>query len=136
MFFFRCISDFRPTDTLRATGNTCWQQINLHASEIKSVNNKPKPEVVHHLGSSPALELGYSPTLVLGCKRYLEMQSGVGARMQEGTAAREQLRTRGGCKNNKALIKADNLKGLLGYPTYKPLGFTSAILKIEDKKIC
>ena len=39
------------------------------------------------------------------------MQSGVGVRMQEDTAAREQLQTRGGRKNNKALIKVDNLKG-------------------------
>ena len=84
----------------------------------------------------PALELGSGPALVLGCKRYLEMQSDVGARMQEDTAAREQLQTRGGRKNNKALIKADNLKGLLGYPTRKIFRFTSAILKIEDKKIC
>ena len=64
------------------------------------------------------------------------MQSGVGARMQEDTAAREQLQTRGGCENNKALIKANNLKGLVGYPTSKLFRFTSAILKIEDKKIC
>jgi hypothetical protein len=41
-----------------------------------------------------------------------------------------------GIKYNKALIKAENLKGLLGYPTCKLFGFTSAILKIEDKKIC
>src|SRR5215216_2857020 len=39
------------------------------------------------------------------------MQSGVGARTREDTAARETLQTRGGHKNNKALIKADNLKG-------------------------
>ena len=39
------------------------------------------------------------------------MQSGVGARMQEDTAAWEQLQTRGGRKNNKALIKAEDLKG-------------------------
>ena len=64
------------------------------------------------------------------------MQSGVGARMQEDTAAREQLQTRGGRKNNKALIKADNLKGLLGYPTRKLVECISAILKIEDEKIC
>ena len=43
---------------------------------------------------------------------------------------------RGGVKNNpKALIKAENLKGLLGYPTCKLFGFTSAILKIEDEQI-
>ena len=64
------------------------------------------------------------------------MQSGVGARTQEDTAAREQLQTRGGRKNNKALMTADNLKGLLGYPTCKLFGFTLAILKIEDGKIC
>ena len=39
-------------------------------------------------------------------------------------------------KNNKALIKARNLKGLLGYPMYKLVECISAILKIEDEKIC
>ena len=39
-------------------------------------------------------------------------------------------------KNNKALIKAVNLKGLLGYPTRKLVECISAILKIEDEKIC
>ena len=39
-------------------------------------------------------------------------------------------------KNNKALIKAENLKGLLGYPMCKLFRFTPAILKIEDEKIC
>ena len=56
--------------------------------------------------------------------------------MQEDTAAREQLQTRGGRKNNKALIKAGNLKGLIGYPTCKLFGLTSVILKIEDGEIC
>ena len=64
------------------------------------------------------------------------MQSGVGARMQEDTATRGQLQTRGGRENNKALIKAGNLKALLGYPMCKLFGCTSAILKIEDEKIC
>ena len=64
------------------------------------------------------------------------MQSGVGARIQEDTAARGQLQTRGGRENNKALIKAGNLKGLLGYPMYKLIEFISAILKNEDEKIC
>ena len=39
-------------------------------------------------------------------------------------------------KNKKALIKVGNLKGLLGYPTCKLFGVTSAILKIKDEKIC
>ena len=64
------------------------------------------------------------------------MQPGVGARMQEDTAAREQLQTRGGHKINKALIKAENLMGLLRYPACKLFGFTSAILKIEVEMIC
>ena len=65
------------------------------------------------------------------------MQSGVGARTQEDTASREQLRNpRCGIKINKALIKAENLKGLLGYPTCKLAEYISAILKIEDEKIC
>ena len=56
--------------------------------------------------------------------------------MQEDTAARGQLQTRGGRENNKALINAGNLKGLLGYPTCKLFGCTLAILKIKDGKIC
>ena len=64
------------------------------------------------------------------------MQSDVGARTQEDTATQGQLQTRGGRENNKALIKAGNLKGLLGYPTCKLFGFTSVILKIEDEMIC
>ena len=39
-------------------------------------------------------------------------------------------------KNNKALVKAVNLKGLLGYPTYKLFGSSSEILKVEDGKSC
>ena len=38
-------------------------------------------------------------------------------------------------KNNKALIKAENLKGLLGYPMCKLFRFTSAILKIEGEDL-
>ena len=64
------------------------------------------------------------------------MQFGVGARTREDTAAWETLQTQGRRKNNKALITADNLKGLLGHPTCKLFGLTSVILKIEDGKIC
>ena len=39
-------------------------------------------------------------------------------------------------KNSKALIKAVNLTGLLRYPTRKLVECISAILKIEDEKIC
>ena len=79
------------------------------------------------------------------------IQSGVGARLQKDTSdavrrwssdARGHRRTgntsnpRCGVKNNKALIKAKNLKGLLGCPTCQLFGYTSAILKIGDGKIC
>ena len=118
------------------------------------------------LGYSPALELGYSPALVLGCKRYLEcspvlelgyipvleLESGLalvlGCKRYHECSPELEL----GCKralppgnnfkpevwhkNNKALIKAGNLKGLLGYLMCKLFGGTWAILKIEDEKIC
>ena len=96
------------------------------------------------LGHSPALEFGYisalelgsSPTLVLGCKRYLQcnpaLEHGRKRTLSPGNNFKPEVRH----NNNKALIKAGNLKGLLGYPTYKIFEFTSAILKIEYKKIC
>ena len=88
------------------------------------------------LGYCPALELGYSPALVLGCKRYLEyslvLELGCKRTLPPGNNFKPEVWH----KNNRALIKADNLKGLLGYPTCKLFGFTSAILKIEDEKIC
>ena len=63
---FRCISDFRPMDTLRATGNTSRQQINLYASEIKSASNKPMTEVLSQLGSSLAYSSDASSWLLRG----------------------------------------------------------------------
>ena len=88
------------------------------------------------LGYILALELGKRSGVGARLQKIPQMQSGVGARMQEDAAARGQLQTRGGRKNNKALIKAGNLKGLLGYPTYKLFESTSEILKIEGGKIC
>ena len=96
------------------------------------------------LGHSLALELGYiptlqhgsSPALVLGCKRYLEcnpaLELGHKRTLPPGNNFKPKVR-----HNNKtALIKAGNLNGLLGCPTCKLFGCTSAILKIEDEKIC
>ena len=80
-----------------------------------------------------------------------QMMSSVGAQLQEDTwdvvrcwssAARahhhsgKNFKSEVWHKNNKALIKAGNLKGLLGYPTCKLVECISAILKIEDEKIC
>ena len=88
------------------------------------------------LGYIPALELGSGPALVLGCKTYLEhspaLELGRKRTLPPGNNFKPELWH----KNNKALIKAGNLKGLFGYPTCKLFGFASTILKIEDKKIC
>ena len=87
------------------------------------------------LGYIPTLEPGSSPTLVLGCKRYLEcspaLELGRKRTLPPGNNSEPEVWH----KNDKALIKDGNLKGLLGYPTCKLFGFTSAILKIEDEKI-
>ena len=96
------------------------------------------------LGHSPALELGYistlelgsSPTLVLGCKRYLECSPALELGRKRTLPPGNNFKPEVWHKNNKALIKARNLKGLLGYPTYKLVECISAILKIEDEKIC
>ena len=96
------------------------------------------------LGHSPALELGYisalelgsSPALVLDCKRYLECSPALELGRKRTLPPGNNFKPEVWHKNNKALIKAENLKGLLGYPTCKLFGCTSAILKIEDEKIC
>ena len=68
------------------------------------------------------LVVEYSPTLELRRKRTLPPENNFKPEVWH--------------KNNKALIKAKNLKGLLGYPKCKIFGYTSAILKIKDGKIC
>ena len=87
------------------------------------------------LGYISALELGSSPTLVLGYKRYLECSPALELGHKRTLPPGNNFKPEVWHKNNKALIKAENLKGLLGYPTCKLFGFTSAILKIEEK-IC
>ena len=96
------------------------------------------------LGHSPALELGYisvlelgsSPTLVLGCKGYLECSPALELGRKRTLPPGNIFKPEVWHKSNKALIKAGNLKGLLGYPTCKLAECISAILKIEDEKIC
>ena len=95
------------------------------------------------LGYSPALELGYSlalepgrsPALVLGCKRYLECSPALELGRKRTLPLGNNFKPKVWHKNNKALIKVGNLKGLLGYPTCK-LECILVILKIEDEKIC
>ena len=93
------------------------------------------------LGHSPALEFGYisvfelesSPAFVLICKRYLEcspaLELGRKRTLRPGNNFKPEA-----WHKNKALIKAVNLKGLLGYPTCKLVECILAILKIEDKE--
>ena len=68
---------------------------------------------VLELGYILALELGSGPALVLGCKRYLEyspaLELGRKRTLPPGNNFKPEVRH----KNNKALIKAGNLKGLL-----------------------
>ena len=88
------------------------------------------------LGYISALELGSSPTLVLGCKRYLKCSPALELGRKRTLPPGNNFKPEVWHKNNKALIKAENLKGLLEYPTCRLFGFTLAILKIEDEKIC
>ena len=96
------------------------------------------------LGHSPTLELGYipalepgsSPTLVLSCKRYLECSPTLELGRKRTLPSGNNFKPEAWHKNNKALIKAGNLKGLLGYLTYKLVECISAILKIKYEKIC
>ena len=82
------------------------------------------------------LELRSSPVLVLGCKRYLDCSPALGLGCKRIVPPENNFKPEEWHKDNKALIKVVNLKGLLGYPTCKLFGFTSTILKIKDKKIC
>ena len=82
------------------------------------------------------MELRYSPALVLGCKRYLECSPALELGCKRTLSPGNDFKPVVWHKNDKALIKAGNLKGLLGYPTCKLFGFTLAILKIEDGQIC
>ena len=88
------------------------------------------------LGYILSLEPGSSPALVLGCKRYLECSPALELGCKRTLPPGNNFKPEVWHKNNKALIKAGNLKGLLGYPTYKLVECILAILKIEDEKIC
>ena len=92
--------------------------------------------LVLELGYIPTLGLGSSPTLVLGCQRYLECNPALELGRKKTLPPGNNFKPEVWHKNNKALIKARNLKGLLGYPTCKLVECISAILKIEDEKIC
>ena len=88
------------------------------------------------LGYIPALELGSGPTLVLDCKRYLECSPALELGCKRILPPGNNFKPKVWHKNNKALIKSENLKGLLGYPTCKLFRFSSAILEIDVGKIC
>ena len=106
------------------------------SSDIQSSVGAQIHSPVLELGYILALESGSSPALVLDCKRYLEcspaLELGRKRTLPPGNNSEPEVWH----KNNKALIKAGNLKGLLGYPTSKLVECISEILKIEDQKIC
>ena len=88
------------------------------------------------LGYIPVLELGSGPALVLGCKICLECNPALELGCKRTLPSGNNFKPEAWHKNNKELIKAGNLKGLLGYLTCKLVECISAILKIEDEKIC
>ena len=112
----------------------------LGYSPALELGHSPALELGHspalELGYIPALELGSGPALVLGCKRYLECSSALELGHKRTLPPGNNFKPEVWHKNNKALIKAGNLKGLLGYPTYKLDECISVILKMEDEKIC
>ena len=73
---------------------------------------------------------------MLGCKRYLECSPTLELGCKRTLPPGNNFKPEVWHKNNKALRKAENLKGLLRCPMCKLFGCTSAILKIEDEKIC
>ena len=109
----------------------------LRYSPALELGYSPALELGHspalELGYIPALELGSGPALVLGRKRYLECRPALELRRKRTLPPRNNFKPEVCHKNNKALIKARNLKGLLGYPTCKLFGVTSSILKIKDE---
>ena len=82
------------------------------------------------------MKLGYSPALVLDYKRYLECSPALELGRKRILPPGNNFKPEAWHKNNKALIKAVNLKGLLRYPTRNLVECISATLKIEDEKIC
>ena len=104
------------------------------------IYDSPALELVHspalELGYIPALELGSGPALVLGRKRYLECSPALELECKRTLPPGNNFKPEVRHRNNQALVKAGNLKGLLGYPTCKLAECISAILKIEDEKIC
>mgnify|MGYP005824754167 CR=1 FL=1 len=63
------------------------------------------------LGHSPALELGSGPALVHGCKRYLECSPALEHGCKRRPPHGHHFKPDAWHKNNKALIKAEDLKG-------------------------
>ena len=57
------------------------------------------------------LELGSGPTLVLGCKRYLECSPALELRCKRMLPPGNNFKPEVWHKNNKVLIKVEDLKG-------------------------
>ena len=63
------------------------------------------------LGYIPALELGSGPALVLVCKRYLEYSPALELGRKRTLLPGNNFKLEVWHKNNKALIKAEDVKG-------------------------
>ena len=92
----------------------------LGYSPALELGHSPALELGHspelELGYIPTLELGSGPALVLGCKRYLECSPALELGCKRTLPPGNNFKPEVWHKNNKALIKAGNFKGLLGYP--------------------
>ena len=106
------------------------------------------------LGHSPALELGYipaldlgsGPALVLGCKRYLECSPALELGRKRTPLHGKHFEPEVWRKNNKALIKAEELRGssdarhvntsdLSLHSTRSKMGrFLEPVFKTNDRK--
>ena len=76
-------------------------------SGVGSRIHSPPLELVY----IPALELGSGPALVLGCKRYLECSPALELGRKRTLPPGNNFKPEVWHKNNKALIKAEDLKG-------------------------
>ena len=94
--------------------------LRLGYSPVLELGHSPAME----LGYIPALDLGSGPTLVLDRKRYLECSPALELGRKRTLPLGNNFKPEVWHKNNKALIKAGNIKGFLGYPTYKLFGCT------------
>lgn len=134
MLSFRCIPDFRPARTLRATGYISRQRINCTKQKYSTKNWLAETGLANFFFlRRPAIYIDNSKP------RWCTTSEAVwhGDWLREALLrGKKTSNPRCGLKITRHLIKAENLKGLLGCPTCILFRRTSAIHKDEDGKIC